>query len=52
MSNFWRQGLYLHSLDAQEHARNKKAKLKRAMRRINKARAHYTSHGLTSPQYM
>jgi hypothetical protein len=40
---------FRHSLDAQEHARNRKAKHVRALRRINKARAYYTSMSLASP---
>jgi hypothetical protein len=34
---------FRHSLDAQEHARNKQAKQVRAMRRINKCRAFFAS---------
>ena len=34
---------FRHTIDQQEHERNRKAKMVRALRRINKTRAHYTS---------
>ena len=34
---------FRHTIDQQEHERNRKAKMVRALRRINKTRAYYTS---------